>query len=114
MAAVLATYVQRGEAIDYPVAAAGTKIEANEILVVGTKIGVAGCDIAPGETGSVHVEGVFAMPLKASTSVNLGAAVYWDATNKEITTTSTNNTLAGYAAAAAASGDETVLVKINA
>ena len=113
MAAVTATYFQRGEAIDYPVASNGTALEAGEIIVVGTKIGVCGCDIAKGETGSVHVEGVFEMP-KASGAITIGAAVYWDATNKNITTTSSSNTLAGYAVAAAGADDTTVLVKINA
>lgn len=114
MSAVKATYSQRGESIDYSVAANGTALEANEIIVIGTLIGVCGCDIGKGETGSVHIEGVYAMPLKASTAVTIGAAVYWDATNKEITTTSTSNTLAGHAIAAAASGDDVVYVKINA
>jgi len=109
----MAEYFQRGESLDYTNAGSAA-IDAGDVVVIGTKIGIAGCDIAVGDTGSVHVEGVFAMPLKASTTVAMGAAVYWDATNAEITTTSSSNTLAGYAAAAAASGDATILVKINA
>ena len=114
MSAVKAEYKHRGEAIDYAVASNGTALEAGEVVVIGALVGVCGCDIAPGETGSAHIEGVFAMPLKASTAISLGAAVYWDATNKEITTTTSGNTLAGHAVKAAASGDATVLVKINA
>ena len=109
----MAEYFQRGEALDYT-NAGSAKIEAGDVIVLGTKIGVAGCDIAVGAVGSVHVEGVFRFAKKANTAITIGAAVYWDATNEEITTTSTSNTLAGYAAAAAASADETVLVKINA
>lgn len=107
-----ATYWQRGEAIDY-VNSGSAKIDANTIILFGTKIGIAGTDIAVGETGSLIIEGVFEMP-KASGAITAGAAVYWDATNAVITTTSTNNTLAGFAAAAAASDDATVYVKINA
>ena len=107
-----ATYWQRGEAIDY-VNAGAAKIDANTIILFGTKIGIAGTDIEVGETGSLIVEGVFEMP-KASGAITAGAAVYWDATNAVITTTSTNNTLAGFATAAAASDDTTVYVKINA
>ena len=107
-----ATYWQRGDAVDYT-NGGSAKIEANEVIVFGTKIGVAGTDIAVGELGSLIVAGVFALP-KASGAITAGAAVYWDATNGNITTTSTNNTLAGFAVAAAESAAETVLVKINA
>lgn len=52
--------------------------------------------------------------------MTMGAAVYYDETNKKITTVAStgessskvNNIPAGYAAAPAASGDETVLVKL--
>jgi predicted RecA/RadA family phage recombinase len=108
----MAEYWQRGESLDYTNAGSAA-IEAGDVIVLGTKIGVAGCDIAVGAVGSVHVEGVFRFA-KATGAVTIGAAVYWDATNENITTTSTSNTLAGYAAAAAASADTTVLVKINA
>jgi predicted RecA/RadA family phage recombinase len=107
-----ATYWQRGDAVDYT-NGGSAKIEANEIIVFGTKIGVAGTDIAVGEMGSLIVAGVFELP-KASGAITAGAAVYWSATNSNVTTTSTNNTLAGFAVAAAESAAETVLVKINA
>lgn len=108
----MADYFQRGESLDYT-NGTNAKIEAGDVVVFGTKIGVAGCDIAPGAVGSIHVEGVFAFA-KATGAITAGAAVYWDATNAKITTTSTDNTPAGYAVAAAASADATVLVKINA
>ena len=108
----MAEYWQRGESLDYTNAGSAA-IEAGDVIVLGTKIGIAGCDIAVGAVGSVHVEGVYKFP-KATGAITIGAAVYWDATNENITTTSTSNTLAGYAAAAAASADTTVLVKINA
>ena len=108
----MAEYWQRGESLDYTNAGSAA-IEAGDVIVLGTKIGIAGCDIAVGAVGSVHVEGVYKFP-KATGAITIGAAVYWDATNENITTTSTSNTLAGYAAAAAVSADTTVLVKINA
>lgn len=109
----MAEYSHRGEALDYT-NTSDAKIEAGEVIVFGDRIGIAGCDIEIGATGSMHVIGVFEFPLAASTAVTAGAAVYWDATNSVITTTSTDNTIAGYAVKAAASGDATVLVKINA
>ena len=61
-----ATYWQRGETLDYP-NASGSKIDANTIVVLKTgatgRIGVIGTDIPNGETGSVHVTGVYEMPM---------------------------------------------------
>ena len=93
--------------------------QKGEVLDRGTRIGVAGEDIAAGETGHLHVVGVFEME-KATGAVTMGAAVYYDETNKNITTVAStgessskvNNIPAGYAAAPAASADETVLVKL--
>lgn len=106
-----ATYWQKGQSLDYT---NGTNaiIEANTVLVIGSLIGIAGTDIEPGETGSVHVEGVFQMPKKDAAAIAMGAAVYWNASDG-ITTTASGNTLAGYAAEASAEGAETILVKLN-
>ena len=103
-----AKYWQKGEVLDYKASAA---VKNGEVVSLGTRIGVAGEDIAAGETGHLHVVGVFEME-KAAGAVTMGAALYYDATAKNITTTATSNTPAGYAAAPAASGDETVLVKL--
>lgn len=106
-------YVQRGESLDY-VNSGAAQIDAGDIVVIGTKIGVAGCDIPVGAKGSLHVEGVFEFPEKSGESaINMGAAVYYDATAGAITATSTSNTLAGYAAAPAGAGATKILVKIN-
>lgn len=111
-----AKYWQKGEVLDYKASAA---VKNGEVVSLGTRIGVAGEDIAAGETGHLHVVGVFEME-KATGAVTMGAAVYYDETNKKITTVAStgessskvNNIPAGYAAAPAASGDETALVKL--
>ncbi|NDB19236.1 MAG: DUF2190 family protein, partial [Actinobacteria bacterium] len=46
-------------------------------------------------------------------AIGQGALVYWDATNSNVTTTSSGNKRAGKAAAAAASADTSVQVLIN-
>lgn len=105
------TYMQRGEALDY-VNATESTIEAGTVVTIGSHIGIAGSDIAPGETGAIEVEGVFSFPLTDSTAVAQGTAVYWDGSG--ITATSGENTVAaGYAALAAAAGSETIAVKIG-
>lgn len=108
-----AKFWQKGEVLDYKASAA---VSNGEVVSLGTRIGVAGDNIAAGATGPLHVVGVFEME-KATGAVTMGAALYYDATAKKITTVasageSSNNIPAGYAAAAAASADTTVLVKL--
>ena len=103
-----ATYWQRGESLDY-VNTGDTVIEANSIIDLGTRIGIAGTDINPNEKGSLHVTGVYEIAKKASGEIAMGAAVYFDGTG---ITTATSGTPAGYAAAAAEANAEVVLVKL--
>jgi predicted RecA/RadA family phage recombinase len=105
----MASYVQKGDTIDYTPSAA---VAVGEVVVMGTTgIGIADRPIAANEKGGLVVEGVFDLP-KATGAVTRFAKVYWDATAGNATTTSTSNTLAGYAVEAAASGDATVRVKL--
>lgn len=106
-----ANFWQRGETLDY-VNSGSAKIEAGTVIELGSRIGIAGGDIAVGETGSIHVVGVFEFPKTDSTAINAGTAVYWDGSG--ITATASTNTPAGYAAYTAAASATTVLVKINA
>ena len=105
-----AKYWQRGETIDYT---ATDDLANGDVVNLATRIGVAGDDIAAGETGAVHVVGVFEMP-KATGAVTVGQALYWDKAAKKITTDDAEsaNTPAGWAVAAAGSSDATVLVKL--
>lgn len=107
-----AKYWQQGESLDYA-NSTGATIEANTIVEFGSRIGIVGCDIPDGEVGSLHVKGVFALPI-SSEAITAGAEVYWDDTNSVITATSTGNTLAGYAVAGVAATDTEILVNINA
>ena len=71
-----AKYWQKGEVLDYKASAA---VKNGEVVSLGTRIGVAGEDIAAGETGHLHVVGVFEME-KATGDVTMGAALYYSAT----------------------------------
>ncbi len=104
-----AAYYQRGESLDYTNATA-SKIAANTVIDLTTRIGVAGTDINPGETGSVHMTGVFDIAKTGTSAIAMGDAVYFDGTG--ITDVSTSNTPAGYAAKAAAAADTQILVKL--
>lgn len=105
-----ATYWQRGESLDYT--NDGTSvIEANTIIAVGSRIGVAGTSINPKETGSLHVTGVYEIAKTGSAEIAQGTAVYFDGTG--ITATAGSNTPAGYAAATSGADDTVVLVKLQ-
>ena len=73
-----AEYCQKGNSIDYKNSGMAA-IEANEVVPLTTRIGIAGAPIAAGETGALFVEGVFLMPLAAGESdeVKVGEALYF-------------------------------------
>ena len=126
-----AKYIQRGEAIDFT-NSSEAKINAGDVVVFGTKIGVAGDDIAVGATGTLHMEGVFELPKDYGDSgkaLTAGQGVYWDAEHScmkaavaqvvgtgadagKVTTEA--SAVNGYVVKAALTADQTVLVKINA
>lgn len=122
-----ASYWQRGETIDYVNSGTET-IEANTIVVLGSRIGVVGTDILPGQKGSLHVTGVFGMP-KGSGEIAAGADVYYlksdgvitasptktaDAESEDAQPVTVNNVKAGFAVCGAGTDEPYVYVKINA
>lgn len=121
-----AAYWQRGEAIDYT-NETEDMIEAGAVISFGNRIGVAGTDIAPGETGSLHVEGVFEFP-KGEEAIEAGSEVCLDiatmllkmealavpSADGTYSSTSKDRIHAGYAVREAKADAETVFVKINA
>lgn len=109
---MIANYQQPGSAIDYP-NGTGSAIAAGQVVSLTTRVGVAGTDIPANAVGSLYVKGVFTMPKAASTAITIGAAVYYDATGDNITTTAASHIPAGWAIAAAAENDTTVQVCIG-
>lgn len=116
-----ATYWQRGEALDFA-NSSGSKIDADTIVVLtdgaAGRIGVIGADIPNGETGSVHVTGVFELPKSSSNALTQGEDVFWDGTGITEDSNDGGGTpvyypKAGYVAIDAAAAATTVLVKIG-
>lgn len=104
-----AKYWHKGVSIDY-MNNGDAVIEANSVVVVGKHIGIAGTDIAPGETGSLVTEGVFKFA-KGDADIVIGDDVYFNAAGGIITKTDTDIP-AGYAVAAAGTTETEVLVKL--
>ncbi|MDE7299924.1 MAG: DUF2190 family protein [Lachnospiraceae bacterium] len=104
-----AVYWQKGESLDY-VNETTAVIEANTIIPLEGRIGVAGTSINPGETGSLYMAGVYEIAKTGRAEIKMGAAVYFDGTG--ITDTKADAVPAGYAARTAAAEDEVILVKL--
>lgn len=103
------TFIQSGAVLaliaPYAVASGGGAL-------VGSIFGVAVNTVANAAEGEFAVTGVHDLA-KATGAVTQGALIYWDNTNKVVTTTSSGNKLIGVAAAAALSGDATARVRLN-
>lgn len=104
-------YIQEGNVLSYKATAA---VASDAVVVIGKRIAIALVDIAIGETGSITVEGVFAVAKLGTDVVAQGDLLYWDAANARLTSTASGNTLAGFAAAPAGAGVAFVNIKINA
>lgn len=107
------TFKQPGEVMDY-LNSSGSAIATGTPIVVGTRVGVALATIANGAIGPVAMSGVHTLAKLSTDVVAQGALLYWDNTNKRLTTTASGNTLAGYAFTGAASGVTSADVKLNA
>lgn len=112
-----ANYLQRGESLDFKNKTDAT-IEAGSVISLVTRIGIAGTDIVPGETGSIHVCGVFEIAKTKAADIPMGTAVFFDGAG--ITTDTDDGAAegasayvpAGYAIADAAAADSKILIKL--
>jgi predicted RecA/RadA family phage recombinase len=82
-------------------------------MLVGKIFGVALSDAASGETVAVQRRGVAVLAKATGEAWTVGAAIYWDNTNRRCTTTAGSNTLVGAAFAPAASADTTGTVLLD-
>lgn len=95
-------YLQAGESLTVLAPAA---LASGDPVLVGAIFGVAQTAAASGAQVEIARRGVFTLPKTAGQAWTAGVKVYWDATNKEVTTTATSNTLIGAALEARASAD---------
>jgi len=106
-----ATRIQNGAVVDYT--ATGT-IANGDVIPLADRIGIANNDAVAGDVISLELEGVFEIAAATADAISFGVKVYFDATNRNVTTTSTDNTLAGLTVSEkAAATDGSVYVKIG-
>lgn len=106
------TYVSSGDTIT---CAAPYAVASGAGALVGTLFGVAQSDAANAATVVLVTRGEFDLVKIGSQAWTVGAAIYWDDTNKRCTTVSTSNTLIGKAtlAVGSGSGETTGRVRLN-
>ena len=103
-------YVHPGEAIDYTPDAA---VAAGAVVTVEDIVGVTKRPIAAGETGALHLVGVFDVAKKDSDgTIDKGELVYWHP-DDGCTKTDTGAKKLGYAAADAVEADTTIRVRLS-
>jgi predicted RecA/RadA family phage recombinase len=103
-------HVQPGRTVTLPAPAGG--VTSGDGVLVGSIFGIASTTALAGEMVAITVTDVWTLP-KATGAITVGAKLYWDATNKVVTTTASGNSLIGAATSAALSGDATVPVRLN-
>lgn len=108
---VYAVYRQAGDVIDYT---PGSNVSAGDVVVLGDTVAIAKTDIAAGKVGSLATEGVFEVVKGTGegTDISVGAAVFWDSTNKIATTSSSGTKYIGRCDKAATISNTTVWVKL--
>jgi len=84
-------------------------------VLVGLMFGVAVHAAASGANVAIMTEGVFRLPKATGAGINEGVRVFWDDTNKNVTTTSTSNNCIGWAVGPGnyASGATEILVRLG-
>lgn len=103
-----ATYIQRGETLDYK-NSTDAAILAGTVVLFGDRIGVAGGEIPAGAVGDLHVVGVFEIPKKTGVKLEMGEAVVY--TEENGIDKATDKAM-GYAVSASTAGASTAIVKL--
>lgn len=105
-------YVQEGRSLDFVAPVGG--VVAGLALLSGVLLVVPATTAAEAMPYSGAIEGVYELPAATSQAwTTIGAALYWDDTNKRLTTTASGNTKIGVVAAVKGSADTVGRVKLT-
>ena len=104
----MASYVQKGDVLDYTPAAA---VAAGDVVVIGSLVGVAPVAIAANAMGSLAIDGVFSMPCATGATGAQGSAINWYAVSG--VAHASTGVAAGKLAKPRLVGDATVHVVLN-
>lgn len=102
-------YIQPGDTV--PVALPYARATGQAFQVVNL-FGVAAVTGTTGDVVECHIEGVFEITTLTTDTPAVGAVMYWDNTNRRLTTTASTHLPVGIAIAAKASGAANTRVKL--
>jgi predicted RecA/RadA family phage recombinase len=108
----IAKPVQTGDVIDF-INDTANAINVGDVVPLKTFCGVAETDIPAGEVGAVAITKVWDVPAVSGTVFAAGDILFWSASNKQATLTTTNNTPIGVCVAPKAAGQTVARVKIS-
>ena len=106
------TFIQPGDSLTVAVPYVGG-VTAGQGILVGALFGIAATDGAQNATIEAATQGVFDVTKEPALAITAGARVFWDNTNRRITTTATSNFQVGIATQAALAADTTVRVVLQ-
>ncbi|MFG1267640.1 DUF2190 family protein [Xanthobacter sp. DSM 14520] len=105
-------FVQHGDTLDMTAPAGG--VISGTAYLIGALFGVATASADAGTTFPLRVVGVYTLPKATGEAwAQEGAILYWDNTNKRLTTTASGNTKVGSVASAALSAATTGVIRLN-
>ncbi len=103
-------FVQKGDVINV---AAPYALTSGQGALVGTLFGVAATDAANGASVELVRQGVFDITALTADTGAAGTKMYWDNTNKRLTTTVGSNVLVGCLVTAKGGSDTTARVLLD-
>ncbi|MFG1319841.1 DUF2190 family protein [Xanthobacter autotrophicus] len=104
-------FVQHGDTLDLTAPSGG--VISGTAYLIGALFGVAVVSADAGVTFPLRVVGVYILPKATGEAWAEGAVLYWDNTNKRLTTTASGNTKVGMVASAALSAATTGAIRLN-
>lgn len=103
-------FVQDGDVISVT---APYALTSGQGCLVGSLFGIAVKDYGNGAAAEIRRDGVFDVTALSTDTASQGAKLYWDNTNRRLTTTVSGNTLVGVATVAKTSGQTTARVLLG-
>lgn len=103
-------YVNNGETVTVP---APYDVNSGAGALVGSLFGVAQAGATAGNTVVLVPRGIFDLAKAASQAWVVGAAIYWNDTDKVCTTTASGNTVIGKAVAAVGGGASETIGRVR-
>ena len=104
-------FIQPGDSLAVAVPYAGGVLSGQGVLV-GALFGVAAVDGAQNASVDCETRGEFELTKEPALAISQGARVFWDNTNRRITTTATGNFQVGLCTVAALAADAMVRVML--